>query len=77
MKEANIFLKTKFIPSYWNKKITVMPVETTCEYTKVKDKKKLTSVFNIKEYRKINKDHTFSYKGEDYSIVSKLKNSLI
>ncbi len=54
-----------------------MPVETTCEYTKVRDKKKLTSVFNIKEYRKINKDHTFSYKGGDYSIVSKLKNSLV
>ena len=78
MKKANNYLKEKFIPNYWNKKIQIIPKNKISEYIKINKNEinLLDSTFVIKYYRKINNDHTFSYNGKSYSILSKLKASI-
>jgi len=75
MKKANEYLQRKFIPFYWNKNISVKAESAKSEYTKLPPKK-VQQALSFKEYRKIKKDHTFSYKGLGFCITSKLKSSL-
>jgi len=78
MEKANKYLKERFIPEYWEQNITVEPIQKKSEFLKLdkKTKNNLDSIFTIKNYRKINGDHTFSMKGKVFAIKSKLKSSL-
>ena len=76
MNEANRYLQERFIPEYWNKKLTVRPEESTSSYRPLPDELNLDEIFVIKEMRKVKNDHTFSYKNKIYRIDSPLKVSL-
>ncbi|RME17923.1 MAG: ISNCY family transposase [Bdellovibrio sp.] len=67
LEEANKYLKQKFIPHYWNKNFMVKSLSGVSEYRDI-NPSKVKEALNIKEYRKINKDHTFNYNGKAYLI---------
>lgn len=74
--EANDYLNNKFIPNYWNEKIRIESDAIDSEYTKVPKYKNLDDIFLIKHYRKIKKDHSFSFRNKLYAITSPLEHSL-
>ena len=76
MKEANNYLQQKFIPGYWNKNLTVEPEDPVSSYRPIPKDISLEDIFVIKEYRKVKKDHTFSYQGKTYKINNPLEASL-
>ena len=76
MDEANRYLQEKFIPEYWNKKLTVSPESSVSSYRPILGELNLDEIFIIKETRKVKNDHTFSYKNRLYKIDSPLKTSL-
>jgi transposase len=76
MSSANRYLKNIFIPSYWNKKIVVMPSNNISEFTPIAKHIQLDDIFVLKEYRKIRNDHTFSYGNKFYLIESPIRFSI-
>ncbi len=74
--KANHYLKTIFIPSYWNNSVTVEPEDHCSEFTPVSYDCNLDDVLVLKEYRKIRNDHTFSYGNKFYLINSPLRQSI-
>ena len=76
MDRANRYLKTKFIPGYWNKNITVVPESTESEYSPVPRHINLKEVFVQKVRRKVRNDHTFSFRNNFYLIDSRVANSI-
>ena len=70
------YLQERFIPEYWNKRLTVRPERLTSSYNPVPCELNLDEIFVIKETRKVKNDHTFSYKNKTYKIDSPLKVSL-
>ena len=76
MTEANFYLKNTFIPQYWNRSITVVPEREISEYCELPAEKNLDDILITKEYRKVRRDHTFSYENQLYLIESPLKYSI-
>lgn len=76
MEEANCYLKDKFLPEYWNKKMTVSPENPMSSYKDIPNHVNLKDIFLLKETRKIQNDHTFSYHSKTYKINNQLKTSL-
>lgn len=72
---ANDYLQNSFIPMYWNKRL-VVPAENPESCFKPIGDRSIEDIMCIKEYRKINLDHTFSYKSEFYLIEKKFNHSL-
>ena len=76
MSEANKFLKEKFIPNVWEKKMMVEPESSVSEYTNVPRDIDLDNVFICKYHRKVKRDHTFSYKNQLYLIEDNIRESI-
>ena len=66
--EANRYLKERFIPGFWEKNIMVEPENSKSEYKPLPKDINLDNVFTIKEYRKVRRDHAFSYGNKVYRI---------
>lgn len=73
MEGANNYLKTEFIPNYWARKIMVKPDVKVSNYRRVGKSVRLDDIFVQKEHRRVNNDHTFSFKSVIYAIDSGLK----
>lgn len=73
---ANRYFKETYLPTYWNKQLTVKPENLTSEYSSVPSCKNLENIFITKDYRKIRNDHTFSYGNQFYLIKSNIKFSI-
>ena len=67
-KKANDFFKKKFIPDHYNQKFVHSPEIEIPAYRKLSKMVDLDSIFCVKEYRKVAKDHTISLFGEKYLI---------
>lgn len=76
MSTANRYLKEHFIPDYWNRKIEVLPQNSSSEYIPVPKRLDIEAICVVKEYRKIRNDHTFSYGNQFYLIESPLRHSI-
>ena len=74
--QANDYLQKVFLPDYWNKRLMVEPENLDSEYRPLSSQLNLDEIFVIKEYRKVRKDHTFSYNGRTYLIDSLLDFSI-
>lgn len=76
MNDANHYLQSVFIPTFWREHIEIFPRNVDPEYTAVPEHINLDDIFVIKDYRKIRNDHTFSYGNKLYFIESPLKHSI-
>jgi len=77
MKSANDYLQHVFIPEYWSKKVAVKAKNIKSEFTPVPAHICLDAICVQKEYRKIRRDHTFSYNNKMYLIDSPLSHSIV
>lgn len=74
---ANDYLQSIFIPDYWLKKLTVHAKNIRSEFKPVPEHINLDAICVQKEYRKIRRDHTFSYNNTMYLIGSPLRHSIV
>jgi transposase len=73
---ANAFLQEQFLPNEYATKFKVRPANLQTAYKPLPNGIDLTEVFCLKEYRKVNRDHTYSWNNEIYRIESPLKHSI-
>lgn len=76
MDQANDFFLNSYLPHSHNPRFQVSPQNPISAFVPVTNQKLLDSVFCIKEYRIVGKDHTFSFSGEKYAISDQLKYSI-
>lgn len=76
MPAANNYLQEQFIPNYWDQNNIVAARNSESRYRKLSSKTNLREIFCIKEFRAVKADHTISWDGEIYQIVSPLKYSI-
>jgi len=77
MDSANDYLQSIFIPDYWLKKLTVHAKNIRSEFKPVPEHINLDAICVQKEYRKIRREHTFSYNNTMYLIDSPLRHSIV
>ncbi|MGR5543817.1 ISNCY family transposase [Vibrio sp. PNB22_2_2] len=77
MAQANDYLQNTFIPDYWATTLKVNAKQIRSEHTPVPKHIDLDAVCIQKEYRKIRRDHTFSYNNSMYQITSPLRYSIV
>ena len=77
MNSANNYLQNTFIPEYWATTLTVNAKQVRSEHRPVPKHINLDKVCIQKEYRKIRRDHTFSYANKMYQITSPLRHSIV
>ncbi len=68
LEEANEYLDSVFLPKY-NKKFTRKPKVKEVAYRPIPQGMDLDRIFSIKEKRRVQGDHTISYKGRHYQIL--------
>lgn len=73
---ANAFLQEQFLPNEYATKFKVTPANLQSAYKPLPNGIDLNEVFCLKEYRKVNRDHTYSWNNEIYRIESPLKHSI-
>jgi transposase len=73
---ANYYLKNQFIANYWNKRCVVPATDIESMYRTLPRDLDLNEIFCVKEFRKINYDHTINWNGQMYKIASKLTYSI-
>lgn len=73
---ANAFLQEEFLPNEYATKFMVTPANLQTAYKPLPTEIDLNEVFCIKEYRSVNRDHTFSWDSITYRIDSELKHSI-
>ena len=66
--QANRFLEKEFLYSGYNDKFTVTPKNPISAYRTLNRIEDLNSIFVIKEFRKVGRDHTVSFEGKKYLI---------
>lgn len=76
MPAANDYLQNQFLPNYWKNENTVTAKNPQTRYTALDSSIDLKQVLCLKEYRTVNKDHTLSWNGTEYSLHSPLKYSI-
>lgn len=76
MQSANQYLQEEFIPEYWLKNIMVNAKNVKSEFKPVPAHIDLDTICVQKDYRKIRRDHTFSYYNKMYLIDSPLRYSI-
>lgn len=76
MPAANNYLQEQFLPNYWKTRNTVPAKSKNSRYTPLESTIDLKEVLCLKEYRTVNADHTISWDGEKYSLVSPVKYSI-
>lgn len=77
MDSANDYLQNIFIPDYWLAKLTVNAKNIRSEFKPIPKFIDLDAICIQKEYRKIRRDHTFSYSNTMYTIDSPLRHSIV
>jgi transposase len=74
--EANRFLQEEFLPHHYRPRFTVLPRDPKNAFTLLHPSVDLDSIFSVKEYRQVAKDHTISLGGERFLIEDRLKYSI-
>ncbi|ABZ75759.1 Integrase catalytic region [Shewanella halifaxensis HAW-EB4] len=77
MHSANEYLQKVFIPIYWQQKITVKAKSKLSAFKAVPEHIDLDTICVYKEYRKVRRDHTFSYNNKMYVIDSPIRYSIV
>lgn len=77
IQSANKYLQNQFIPMYWQKKIAVQAKNPRSAFKVVPKHINLDTVCVHKEYRKVRRDHTFSYNNKMYLIDSPIRYSIV
>ena len=67
--EANTYLRNKFLPNYWNKKLTVKPEQSQSAFRAVPDGIDLNDVFSIRFKRNVTGSSTVKIDGNSYRIL--------
>lgn len=73
MENANRYLQEEFIPNYWAKNVMVQPTSLRIAFKCIPDDLDLNTICVQKEYRKIPRDHTFSFDNKMYVIDSPVR----
>lgn len=76
MPAANDYLQNQFLPNYWQNRNTVIAKSPESRYTALHPSISLKEVLCLKEYRTVSRDHTLSWDGTTYSLISPLKYSI-
>lgn len=76
MSAANEYLQTQYLPHDHNPRFAVLAHNPQSAYKALALNTDLSSIFCIKEYRVIGKDHTISLGAEKYMIADQLKFSI-
>ena len=76
MPAANDYLQNQFLPNYWEIENTVSAKSKESRYTALHSAVKLKEILCLKEYRTVQRDHTLSWHGVEYSLQSPLKYSI-
>jgi len=77
MENANRYLQEEFIPNYWAKNVMVQPTGLRSAFRRIPDDLDLNTICVQKEYRKIRRDHTFSFDNKMYVIDSPIRYSIV
>ncbi|EPA0986048.1 ISNCY family transposase, partial [Vibrio parahaemolyticus] len=77
IQSANEYLQNQFIPLYWQQKIAVQAKNPRSAFKVVPEHINLDTVCVHKEYRKVRRDHTFSYNNKMYLIDSPIRHSIV
>src|SRR5205807_3957629 len=73
---ANAFLQEQFLPNEYATKFKVTPANLQTAYKPLPNGIDLNEIFCLKQHRKVNRDHTYSWNNEIYRIDFPLKNSI-
>jgi len=73
---ANEYLQNEFLPNYWDQNNRVVPHSLESRYRPLPVTVDLNEIFCIKEHRTVASNHTLSWEGVTYEIVSELKYSI-
>lgn len=73
---ANHFLQQQYLPNEYRSKFTVTPSNLATAYRPCPSNISLQEIFCIKEYRTVARDHTLSWNGDQYALVSPVKYSI-
>lgn len=73
---ANDFLQEQFLPNDYKIKFTVPPRNLQTAYRPLPSHIDLNEIFCIKEQRTVNADHTVSWNGDLYKLISPVKYSI-
>lgn len=76
MAEANRFLQQEYLPHAHNPRFSVLAHSTKSAFTKLHASVDLESIFCLKEYRTVAKNHTISFQGARYMVDCPLKYSI-
>ena len=76
LKDANRYLREEFIPHEYNGRFTCQAEDPNSAFTPLHASVDLDSIFCVKEYRQVARDHTISVAGERYLIDENLKYSI-
>jgi transposase len=76
MKAANEYLQNEFLPNYWAPTNTVKARQPEIKYKQLPAGIDLKEVFCIKEYRKINGNHTIRLRKHIYALAHEFKHSI-
>jgi transposase len=68
MDKANVYLKEKFLPNYWDRKCRVEPRSSESKYRPVPAHIDLDEVFCMKYRRTVNGDHTVQWRTKTYQL---------
>ncbi|CAE6945405.1 PFAM Integrase catalytic region [Vibrio sp. B1FLJ16] len=74
---ANRYLQEEFIPNYWVKNVMVQPKSLRSAFKCLPPELDLNTICVQKEYRKIRRDHTFSFDNKMYVIDSPVRYSIV
>ncbi|MCF9078101.1 ISNCY family transposase [Vibrio parahaemolyticus] len=77
IQSANEYLQQQFIPLYWQQKIAVQAKNPRSAFKVVPEHINLDTICVHKEYRKVRRDHTFSYNNKMYLIDSPIRHSIV
>ncbi|QPK05996.1 ISNCY family transposase [Vibrio kanaloae] len=77
MDNANRYLQEEFIPNYWVENVMVKPTGLRSAFKPIPDDLDLNTICVQKEYRKIRRDHTFSFDNKMYVIDSPVRYSIV
>jgi hypothetical protein len=75
-KGANSFLQEHYLPNEYDRKFKIAPENLQSAYKPLPKGISLKEIFCIKEYRLLNKAHTFSWHGGTFQVRSPLKYSI-
>jgi len=75
-RQANKFLQQVYLPQLHNPKFSCDPESPISAYRPQSLHQDLDSIFCVKEYRKVGKDHTISFEGTKYMLSNKFEFSI-